>query len=223
MNDFKNRIEAKEKELEGFKIHYFGSLPKRRSVFISASNNNSPINRASLYASAFEAALLGFDVIYMPYLGRSEPIENGVLDGEGRFHLVLPKGLHAISWRKISKAIIYGGSVLSGSLDREFSIAEVKRAKSIASLISDAVVVGESVKDASFGSYLSDALDRGKDVAILKSSLSGAYLKSLVKDGCPAISLFSDFVINPHSFLYPCGKSRYSQDGFCFDIMRVGE
>lgn len=223
MSGYINQAKWQTKDIGFSKIYFYGDLPKRKCIYISSSSKSGKENRKYLYSSALEAAMMDIDVAFIPSGGISDPIENGVLDGEGRYHIILPKGLLRAHRKTISRAILFGGSVISGTLEKDFSIENLVLAKYIASTIADSLVIGERVSDSQYGYYILNMIDDGKDVAVLKSSLGSKFLNSLVTEGCPAINSFSDFMINPSCFVYPSDKGRYSQDGFCFDIIKYGE
>ena len=223
MSTYINHAKYQTKDLGFTSIYFYGDLPKRKCIYISSSTKSGKENKKYLYASALEASLMGYDIAFIPSGGASDPIENGILDGEGRPHIILPKGIKKIHRKTISRAILFGGSVISGTKDGDFSIENLMLAKYIASTLSDALVIGESVLDSQYGYYILNMLDDGKDISVLKTSLGSKFLNSLVLDGCQAINSFSDFVKEPLCFVYPSDRGRYSQEGFCFDIIRYGD
>ncbi len=223
MNKFINQIEPVVSTVGGFPVLYYGELPKDRCVYISSSSSMDSETEKYLYASSLEAALMGYEVIYIPTLKKDDPIKNGVFDGKGTLHAIIPFGLYRSNKRDISQIIIHGGSVISESLEDSFSLERLERAKLIASAFADSIVVGERLWLKRIGEYIEQSLDNGKDVAVLKSVLGSHYLNDLVLNGAPAITTFSDFIINPPLFIYPHENGRYSQKGFCFDIISYGD
>lgn len=223
MKKYINNPEPAASVIGGFPVLYYGDLPQARSVFISTSQSLDVDSERALYAASLEAALMGFDVIYIPSNIKDNPIENGVFDGGGTLHAVIPFGLFNFNKRAISKIVIYGGSVISDSKEGLFSISQLNKAKHMAASLADCTVVGERIWNGNVVDYVQFSLDSGKDVGVLKCALGTPYMNRLALEGAPVLSSFSDFFVNAPLISYPNEKGRYSQRGFAFDIIRYEE
>ena len=224
MGTYPNRIKPSESLVKDIGIFFYGDLPRRKSVYIATSSQSSPETIKGLYSSVVEASQMGWDILYIPGGDCGKAVEEGCFDGEGRLHAVLPFGLLNYSRRSIRNALVYSGSVISPYDGlRNFTLEGLDKARIIASSLADIIFIGqENILSSKVGWYIEDSLDEGKDIALLKSCMGTRYINDLVKEGCPAVSSFSDIFSSPTCFLYPSSKGRYGHNGFTFDIIEYG-
>lgn len=214
--------EIKEKIINNINIRYIGRLPDEKSIFFSFSKDGGKEDRIYSYASSFEAILNGYNCIYIPQTCASEGIEKAFSDSKkGSLFAFVPYGLNVVKRSIISNALITNGGVISISEDNSlFSIEALNRTKYVASLFSSAIVLAE--KKCNYEPlFISDMLSIGKDVAIMKNSLSGKGMRKLIYSGLPLINSFSDFLLSPSYFLYLDKYGKYGIDGVHFSIIDV--
>ncbi len=208
------------------RISYIGNLfSTHKRVFISAPYNASKSIIEKCYASAFEAALSGYNVIFIPFSPSSDAIEKGIVDGRGSISYIFPCGFDKVRKKYLHNLIITSGVGISVEEDGEnVSYKSVIRAKSVAAYFSDVIIAAdENMKSSNEAEYLKLALDMGRDVAILKSALSSALLQDYAKSGAPIIDSFSDFLIEPKHYLYRRDDGIYSYDKRKFGILTLDE
>lgn len=214
--------EIKERKIEGINLRYIGRLPEEKSVFFSFSRNGGKEDRIYSYASSFEAILNGYNCIYIPQTCASEGIEKAFSDSKkGSLFAFVPYGLKIVNKSIISNALITNGGVISIVEDNSlFSIEALNGTKYAASVLSSAIILAE--KKCNYEPlFISDMLSIGKDVAIMKSSLSGKGMRKLIYSGLPLINSFSDFLLSPKYFLYLDKYGKYGIDGVHFSIIDV--
>lgn len=203
-------------------VRYIGELPKKRSVFFSFSKGATEEQRISVYISAIEAFLNGYDVIYIPERSLSECVEKAARDSlKGSIYAFFPKGLDNISPTRLRPPLISGGGVLSIlENDAFFSFEALKGTMYTASSMSAATVLF-SYKGRYCPHFIDDALFEGKDIAVIRSALEDRVLRELVRDGAEMIDSFSSFLINKKAFLFPRENGPYGIDGHHFDIIKL--
>lgn len=214
--------EIKETKIEGINLRYIGRLPEKRSVFFSFSKRGGREDRIYSYASVLEAILNGYDCIYIPESDASFGIEKAFYDSrKGSLFAFVPYGLKSVRKSILSNALITNGGILSIVEDDSlFSIEALNATKYVASSFSCAIILSE--KKCNYEpSFISDMISTGKDIAIMKNSLSGKGMRKLVYSGLPLINSFSDFLLSPEYFLYLDKFGKYGIDGVHFSIIDV--
>ncbi len=208
------------------RVSYLGNLfTSRKRVFISTPHKASKAIIEKCYVSAFEAALSGYNVIFIPFSPSSDAIEKGILDGKGSISYIFPCGFERVRRKYLHNLVITSGvgiSIEAG--DVNVSYKSVLRAKAAAAYFSDVVMAAdENIKSYSDAEYLKLALDMGRDVAIMKSALSSPILQDYAKSGAPVIDSFSDFLISPKHYLYRRDDGIYGYDKRKFGILSLDE
>ena len=204
-------------------VSYYGELPKK-GVFVSFCTKPEKRTRVALYQMGLEIALNGYDAIYIPASLASYSFEKGVRDGNGRLFQVLPYSLKNNKPSYSSKALLSGGGIISCFDNEGFSIENLNRAKEIAVMLAKAVIIAEDKKTYRRPfSYVNIALDSGKDIALLYDALPSPFARNLLKEGCPLVHSFSDFLLNPRFVSFSQNKGIYGIEGEFFDIIKIDE
>lgn len=208
--------------VEGLSLSYYGKIPEK-GIFVSFSSHTSNLGARLIYATALEIAMNGYDGIYIPGSHTATIFEKGILHGGGSLFPVLPFSLRSASRRLLSNAMVSNGGIFSMFSD-PFSIDNLDKAKTIASLLSRATIVAE--EDARYRmmfNYIGAALSHGSELAILKSALISPFARSLARDGAPVVDSFSAFLQYPRYIAYPNAQGVYGVDDMCFDIISLDE
>ena len=85
-------------------------------------------------------------------------------------------------------------------------------------MLSNATIVCSSH---SFPFFLENALNSGKDIAILKSALFSKKIREVAREGACVIDSFSSFLSDAVYLTYPKEKGEYKIQNREFDIMRL--
>ncbi len=209
--------------VNGREIFYFGRIPSSRCIFI-ASAYRSRIVSKSLYVSAFEAVMNGYDVLFMPFSENADAIESGVMDAGGHLNYILPSGFSRTGRIILHKAMVTAGSAITAEEDGTIACREsANRARSLGSALSDCVIVADDRIRRNGIGYIDEALDMGKDIAILKDALASGILREYAKAGAPVIGSFSDLLSLPRCILYPESDGRYGFRGDKFDMIKLAD
>lgn len=193
---------------------YRGTLPSSRCVLISSESRfHSDQERLSLYLSALEASLSGLEVMTIARKGGMFSIIKGVEDGGGRLHAIAAASMDHVLKRfpeRVAMVLGTGGSIIAPE-DVEGEDLSIEAALSFSSVL---ITTGR-------GRLMTSALDRGIDVAVLRSSLSSEAGREAARDGAPVIDTFSSFLTLPSLYAYRTADGRYGFGSERFDIMRL--
>ena len=203
-------------------VRYIGSYPKDKAVYFYYGKTSGRKLLESVYISALEALMCGYDIIYKPQLYLSKAVEKAAFDSpRGSIYAFYPKGLETISNSLISPPILSGGGVLSILENDAFFSFEALLATDYAASSFSCAVLMCAFSGRRCPHFVDDALSEGKSMAVLKSGLDGVVLRNLVKEGAPCVDSFSSFLSLPRVILYPkeCGK--YGIDDASFDILTL--
>ena len=192
---------------------FCGTLPRRPSVLITSDAPfHSFQERRDLYVSALEASLSGFDVVTVARRGGMLSVMRGCTDSCGRLHLVSVSTMREMKTRfrrQTETAVGSGGSVIAPE-----DGGETEAAEAAVSLCCAVITTGR-------GRIMTLALDRGREVALLRSSLSSQAGRDAAAEGCPVIDTFSSFLALPSVYAYPSEHGQYGFGPERFDIMRL--
>lgn len=206
--------------VEGVDIHYHGNIPKK-GIFVSFLSKIKSGNEKHLYSTALEIALNGYDGVYIPGSRSSSIFEKGIEDGGGRLFQVLPFSFEKASRKSMSKALVSGGGVFTIFQD-SFSLDNLDKAKTIAALLSRAIIVAEDNERYRHPfNYIDAALSSGVELAVLKYALISPFARDLVIEGAPLIDSFSSFLSDPKYIAYERDVGFYGIEGVCFDIIKI--
>lgn len=203
-------------------VRYIGSLPGEKAVYFYYGKTEGKALFESVYISALEALLCGYDIIYKPQLYLSRAVEKAAFDSpRGSIYAFYPKGLETISNSLISPPVLSGGGVLSIlENDAFFSFEALLGTDYSASSMSRAVLMC-SYSGRRCPHFVDDALSEGKSLAVLKSGLESVVLRNLVREGALCVDSFSSFLSLPGVILYPKNGGKYGIDGTSFDILTL--
>ncbi len=207
--------EMRKSSIEGISFAYRGTLPSGKGVMLASQRLSlSHDERKALYLSALEASLSGFDIITIGMRGGLYSVLKGAEDGGGRLHLVSCERMDVLEKRRkerVIRTLLTGGSVISaddGSRARE-------RAAEIAISFSSAIVTTE------LGTVAGNALDRGLECSILRSSLYMDDARHAACEGAPVVDTFSSFLAFPKCIAYQCDSGIYGFGRERFGILRL--
>lgn len=209
-------------DYKGITVNSIGPLPGEKSVYFYYGKGGNDTLFRSVYISAVEALLNGWDILYVPELLLSKAVEKAFHDvSSGSLYSFVPRGLENTRKSTLSTALVTGGGALSiVENDAFFSFEAVLGVRYLASSMAGAVVLcfhnGRIVP-----SFVDSALMEGKSMCVLKTGLTSPALRSLVRDGCPSIDSFSSFLEFPSVVAYPSEEGRYGTDNRRFSIMRI--
>lgn len=204
----------------GAEIRYIGALPGEKTVFLSGGKSMGRDGIVSMYRSSLEAAANEWSVSYIPGLKYSEAVERGLYERDkGSLFAFVPMGIKCASLSLISRCLVTGGGVISTvSDDSIFSLEALSSCRSLAHSLSRATIIGN--ENLSYIPYsILSALDEGRDVGVLESALNGRGIRNLVREGCPIVKSFSDFLRDPRYISFPSSKGKYGIMGEKFGIM----
>ncbi len=173
----------------GVPMIYRGNLPSS-AVLLAAFSIGSVYGQKELYVSALEAALNGCELIAYGEWSSVNAIIKGVEDGNGKVHLVSSQGMTKLrkhqEWT-MRRILLTGGSVISSTAER----TSRREARYLLSCLSSAALATVGGYSVSSSHPLVQLLDDGKDVAMLRSSLSSKAGRFFALEGCPVVSSFS--------------------------------
>lgn len=209
-------------DYNGITVRYIGEYPTGRAVYFYYGKSSNRALLKSVYISALEALLNGYDIIYKPQLYLSRAVEKAAFESpSGSIYAFYPKGLNTLSNSTLMKAVLTGGGAMSILEDDAFFSYEALRGTDyVASSMSDGLLL------CSYGGkkcphFIDDALGEGKSLGVLKSGLGDIVLKNLVRDGAECVDSFSSFLSLPRVILYPGEGGKYGIDGASFDILNL--
>ena len=215
----RNRItghngETRRTMIEGKDFLYLGTLPSPRCVLISSESRfHTEKERLSLYLSALEASLADFEIITIARHGGMLSVIRGAEDGNGRLHAVTSDRIEFMEQmfpERAAMVVATGGSIMAPEVEGGEDDA-IEAALSFSSVV---ITTGR-------GRLMTAALDRGIDVAVLRSSLSSEHGREAARDGAPVIDTFSSFLMLPSLYAYHSDAGRYGFGSERFDIMRM--
>ncbi len=208
---------AKRSSLGSFSFDYFGSLPEN-AIFFCCKLKSDLHLLDSLYLSALEAALNGFDVLYVSGNKASKAIESGVRDGLGRLFALIPFDIGRLYMNVASTILKSNGGLIVPTYHDDMNPNDAINL--IGVQIARAIILANSGSQSiKYLPHIKYALDNSKDIAVLKDGLDSNALKSLVLDGCPLINSFSDFLSFPKAIGYRSDKGIYGKGSARFDII----
>lgn len=209
-------------DYNGITVRYIGSFPGEKAVFFYYGKDGDREGRRTLYISALEALMNGYDIIYKPQLYLSPAIEKAALDSLcGAIFPIYPKGLETMSKHELGKSLITGGGALSiVENDAYYSFSALLASDYLASALSRAAVLC-SYNGRYCPHFVDDLLMNGKSLCVLKTGLTSPVLRALIREGAESCDTFSSFLSSPRYIAYPKKNGRYGIDGFHFDIMSV--
>ncbi|MGN1164475.1 MAG: hypothetical protein ACI4S4_06715 [Candidatus Ornithospirochaeta sp.] len=211
---------AEDFEYQGAPLRIIGNRPGRLSVFLAGGKDMGKKGIVSFYRSALEASAEAMDVFYVPGLPFAEAIEKGIYEKyEGSLFAFLPMGLESVSKALLSRCIITGGGVISPVEDRAFfSFEALRAAMSVAAMMAHGTIVGkEDMKG--IPQFVYSALDNGRDVAVLETTLCGKGARNLVREGAECVDTLSSFLSSPSYICYPDIKGKYGIMGERFSLL----
>lgn len=208
--------------LNGMTVRHIGSFPGDKCIFFYFGKGGDREMRRTLYLSAVEAFLNGYDVIYKPQLYLSQAVEKAALESpRGSIYPVYPKGLGTISNYELGKSLMTGGGAFSiVEDDAYYSFPALLASDYLASFLSRAMVLC-SYNGRYCPRFIIDHLSDGKSLCVLRPGLKDRVLCNLVREGAMCCDSFSSFLSDPSVILYPKKSGSYGIDGFHFDIMKV--
>ncbi len=205
----------------GVPVLYMGNLPEQSLVMISSFGTSTLAGAKELYVSTLEAAIDRVEIITYGDNSCPSSILQGIDDGGGRLHFVSAAGIRRILERsigKVRKILLSGGSIISSSAigyDRT-------KAEYLVSFLSSSVLSYVGARHLHVSNPLFRALDEGKDVSILRSSLQSRAGRRLASEGCPVSSSFSSFSEFSGNVVYHSEEGRYSFLDERYDSFRFG-
>lgn len=209
-------------EYSGMTVRYIGSLPGEKTVYFYYGKTAGKELLESVYISALEALMCGYDIIYKPQLYLSRAVEKAAFDStRGSIYAFYPKGLETISNSLISPPVLSGGGVLSILEDDSFFSFEALLGTDYSATSMSKAILLCSYSGRRCPHFVDDALSEGKSIAVLKSGLESMVLRNLVKEGATCVDSFSSFLSLPGVILYPKEGGKYGIDGTSFDILRL--
>lgn len=214
--------EIKVHDHNGITVRTLGELPGENTVFFHYSAGGGLRDEESVYISAVEALLSGYDIAYIPQLYLSSAIEKAASDTpRGSLYAFLPKGIATVSSSTLSRPLITGGGVLSIVENEAFySFEALLGVTYLASSLSKASLMCH-FRGHRIPSFVDTALSEGKSIAVLKSALKSRPLRDLVRDGAEAVDSFSSFLSSPRVTAYPSERGSYGIQSIRWDIMRL--
>ncbi len=218
----RQKSQIDETVYRGITLHRIGEIPSEKCIFFYFGKGGSERSLASVYISALEALLSGYSICYIPQLYLSRAVEKAARDTlTGSVYAFFPKGLGNVSPSLLSLPLISGGGAVSiVENDAFFSYEALLGISYVASEMSDAVLLC-SFNGKYFPHFIDTSLSSGKSLSVLRSALSSAVLRTLVREGCEAVDSFSSFLKNPSVIAYPEENGIYGIESLRFDIMRV--
>ncbi len=209
-------------DYNGITVRSIGTIPGDNTVFFHFTGGGTERDAESVYISAVEALLNGYDIAYIPHMYLSQAVEKAVLDTTaGSLYSFLPKGLGSVSHSTLSRALVTGGGALSiVENDAFYSFEALLGVTYLASSMSKASLLcffrGKRVP-----LFVDSALGEGKSVAVLRSALISHPMRELVKEGAESVDTFSSFLSSPKAVAYPRDGGSYGIFSSRWDIMRL--
>ncbi len=209
-------------DLNGMSVRYIGGYPGGKAVYFYYGKNSDRSVYQSVYVSAVEALLNGYDIIYKPQLYLSRAVEKAALDSpSGSIYGFYPKGLGTLSNSTLTTSLLTGGGAMSILENDAFFSYEALRGTDYAASSMSRAVLMCSYSGKKCPHFIDDALSEGKSIAVLKSGLKSAVLRTLLREGAECVDSFSSFLAFPDVILYPGDGKEYGIDGSSFDILRI--
>ncbi len=214
--------DIKASDYKGITVYSLGSLPGEDTVFFHYSAGGGEREAESVYISAVEALLSGYDIAYIPQLYLSSAVEKALEDTpRGSLFSFLPKGIATVSSSTLSRALVTGGGVLSIVESEAFySFEALLGVTYLASTLSKAALMCH-FRGRRIPSFVDSALSEGKSIAVLRSALKSRPMRDLVRDGAECVDSFSSFLASPRYMAYPSEKGSYGIESARWDIMRI--
>lgn len=214
--------EIKVHDHNGITVRVLGDLPGEDTVFFHYSAGGGERDAESVYISAVEALLSGYDIAYIPQLYLSSAVEKAASDTlRGSLYAFLPKGIATVSSSTLSRPLITGGGVLSiVENDAFYSFEALLGVTYLASSLSKAALMCH-FRGHRIPSFVDTALSEGKSIAVLKSALKSRPMRELVRDGAEAVDSFSSFLSFPRCTAYPSERGSYGIEASRWDIMKL--
>lgn len=214
--------EIKTLDYNGITVRLLGSPPGENTVFFHYSAGGGEKEAESVYISAVEALLSGYDIAYIPQLYLSLAVEKAAEDTpSGSLFSFLPKGIATVARSTLSRALVTGGGVLSIVENEAFySFEALLGVTYLASSLSRAALMCH-FRGHRIPSFVDSALGEGKSIAVLKSALKSRPMRDLVREGAESVDTFSSFLSSPRYTAYPSEKGSYGTGTARWDIMRI--
>lgn len=201
----------KRQAISDLSFTYYGALPDK-GIFILSNGKMDRNIEKTLYITSLEAALNGYDVVYISGNKGAKYIESGALDGGGRLFSIVAFGFENLYASIKRRILLSGGGIIIPDIIAQSNAIAIELSLALLVANEDYYILSQSPS-------ILYALDSNKDVALLKSSLCNTGASELIADGCAVVDTFSDFLISPRAIGYESANGKYGKDGFGFDII----
>ena len=200
-------------------VLFIGNLPDEKGILITSLGPADIHGVKEMYVSSLEAALEGRAIIVFAECYGPMSVLKGAEDGNGRLYSIVtdPQVVLKCRYSPVIRRILLSG----GGIIMPLVPPKRKGAMYLSSFLSEEALVlvgGEYIPDYS---PVITMLDMGKDVSILRSSLSSRAGRRLAGEGCPVMSSYSSLPGRGKFIVYHSESGRYGFLGENYDALRL--
>ena len=200
-----------ERKIYNDSLYVIGSEPKEgeKIIYIHQTHKTKPELIPEIWRFSLEAFASGYSILVNKFGSVLSAVLDAAMLLDSKVFVMVTTSLEDMKlgpWEH-KVMLLRGGYLSPRELDEENWKANVMKARLSSVELSSAVLI----LDNDYQDIARDALDLGKDIAVLRSTMENPQIRMLVKEGAPVLDSFSTWMEFPKAISFPMDKGPFRE------------
>ena len=202
-----------ERKIYNENTYLIGAGPRddEKVIYIHQTHKTGPEVIPDVWRFSLEAFASGYSILMNPFADVMDAVLDAAMILDGRTYVMRSDSLEDFRLGpREHKVMLLRGGYLSPKDGAGCSWKEnVMKARKLSMEISSVLLL----LDNDYQDLARDALDEGKDVAVLRCTMENPHIRRLVKEGAPALDSFSSWMEFPRAISFPMENGPFREPG----------